>query len=224
MEKSIAQLEQELRNAKAKESEEKWSKKVSEIESYIRMIRGLDLCRIGLDNKKNIDFIVIFRIRDIQYDQFWGSNKKLPKILCTALTMGSKYFPGEFKDYYSTNSGHTVGDKHLIHKMTDRIELPECRYNGFPLGVKKVYNKEFNRIIDTGTLEFANSSFIFGKEENTADSYDDMARAFMNFKYGLYTLPKDIFDRVEKMYIKQCVETHDLLSSIKLDDLKKLVE
>lgn len=222
-EQTIAELEAQIRQLKSRQNVSKWNEGLREIEEYVQKIKGIDICRFNL-NKDKIEYITIYRILDVHYAETWGSNMKVPEIRCMALTIGYQYFPGEFASEYSTDTGHTVGDKYLRKiKSVDRIKLDTSSKQGFPIGLGKSWRKDYERIIDTGTLHVANACFTFGDDSRSLDDpYAAMMSNFRNFKMLLHSIPKNVFDSINKMYVKQCLETEALLKSIDLNGIKKI--
>lgn len=223
-EQTIAELEAQIRELKSRQNVSKWNEGLREIEEYVQKIKGIDICRFNL-NKDKIEYITIYRINEVTYAETWGSNMKVPQIRCTALTIGKEYFPSEFADAYSTETGKTANDEYFKRqkKITNRVKLEFSYKQGFPIGLGKSWKKEYERIIDTGTLNVSNASFIFGDESRKAeDPYREMMSNFGNFKMLLHSIPKNVFDGINKMYVKQCLETEALLKSIDLNGIKKI--
>lgn len=216
----IANLKKQLELEEKKESEEKWIAIVKEILEFINKIKHYDFYQSTFSNYPK-DTIYISRIMKIKNDKYYldcqgaygqWTGKRFIEVLCKTFCIGSKYLS---TPCYSTGESGAWLHSDKFQKINTPIDFLE-EGKGFPIGIKKSWNKEYNRYLDTGTIDVSNSNFKFGDVSiNLKDGADKLKESFYNFKNSIGIITdKSIFTEIEKLYINQCKESYELMQRL----------
>lgn len=225
----VQKLEQQLAKAKEKESNESFIKLHKEIVDFFKPLVNKTVGYVSI-RKDVIEHLNIIRINEVSFDNYyldqgyWGqfSPKRFIEVKGTCLTIGSKYIKDSYA--YSTRVGEIfISDEYGGGKrLNTPPEIGGTSFNGIPIGIKKNWNKEFQRIVDCGTYAVDNCCFQFGDKDVSSKTTDVMLTNFNQFKRVYKLFEDEVFDKIIGLHVKQCKETYDLMSGFKELKIKDL--
>lgn len=218
----VKELERALEEARKKESNDNHLKFHKEIVDFFNPLINKTIGYASI-RKNVIEHINVIRINEIEADKHYleqgaygqFSSKRWIDVKGTCLTIGSKYVKDSH--VYSTRDGDIfISDEYGLNTPPELSNM----INGLPIGIKKNWKKEFERIVDCGTYAVNNCIFKFGDKDVMREDCNTMYENFQNFKRIYKLFPDEVFDRIINLHVKHCKETYDLMNSFKNIELK----